>query len=57
MNLFRRKDLEVFSDPRKAADTIFERTENNSVVLLMSSGDFGGINAPNMVKQWLGAHS
>lgn len=54
---FGRKDLEVFSDPRKLADTIFERTENNSVVLLMSSGDFGGINAPNMVKQWLGAHS
>lgn len=54
---FDRKDLDVISEPDKLAQAIFENVSENTVVLLMSSGDFGGINAPMLVKKWLSEHS
>ena len=50
---FGRRDLEVFSDPAKLSKAIFKRAGDDCVILLMSSGDFGGINAPLLVEKWL----
>ncbi len=53
---FGRRDLEVFSTPAELSKAIFKRVADDCVVLLMSSGDFGGINAPQQVEKWLSDH-
>ena len=50
---FGRRDLEVLSTPDELSKTIFDDVDGRCVVLLMSSGDFGGINATAKVKEWL----
>jgi len=54
---FGRKDLQVFSDPAKLSKAIFRRAGDDCVVLLMSSGDFGGINPVMLVDNWLSDHA
>tara|TARA_B110000090_G_scaffold46927_1_gene53275 strand:- start:150 stop:1472 length:1323 start_codon:yes stop_codon:yes gene_type:complete len=42
LNAFQREDLLVFTDPAAFQDYLFEQDFNNTSLLLMSSGDYGG---------------
>lgn len=50
---FGRADLTVFSDSQKFKAAIFSQYSSNTVVLLMSSGNFGGLNLPTLVSEAL----
>lgn len=41
---FQRNDLQVFNDSEKLQNALLETDWHNSVLLLMSSGNFDGIN-------------
>ena len=44
LNAFQREDLLVFTDPAAFQDYLFEQDFNNTSLLLMSSGDYGGLD-------------
>lgn len=48
---FGRDDLSVFSDSRELQSAIFQQYSSNTVVLLMSSGNFGGLNLSALVAE------
>jgi len=52
-NSFGRDDLTVFSDSQKLKAAIFRQYSSKTVVLLMSSGNFGGLNLPALVSEAL----
>ena len=41
---FNRKDLKVFTDPKVFSDYLFAQNLDNTVLLLMSSGNYGGLD-------------
>jgi len=41
---FKRDDLKVFIDPKAFSDFLFAQNLNNTVLLLMSSGNYGGLD-------------
>ncbi|MFK5891521.1 MAG: Mur ligase family protein [Flavobacteriaceae bacterium] len=41
---FNRKDLKVFTDPKAFSDYLFAQNLNNMALLLMSSGNYGGLD-------------
>jgi UDP-N-acetylmuramate: L-alanyl-gamma-D-glutamyl-meso-diaminopimelate ligase len=43
-NAFNRKDLKVFTDPEAFKNYLFNLKLNNSALLLMSSGNYGGLD-------------
>jgi UDP-N-acetylmuramate: L-alanyl-gamma-D-glutamyl-meso-diaminopimelate ligase len=47
---FKRKDLIVFTDKDKLATFLNEQNWNNSCLLLMSSGNFGGLDLEELIK-------
>lgn len=50
---FARKDLHVFTDSRALEDFLVDRTWENSNLLMMSSGNFGGIMVEDLAQQVL----
>ncbi|HUX52988.1 MAG TPA: Mur ligase family protein [Williamwhitmania sp.] len=52
-NSFGRDDLTVFSDSQKLKAAIFRQYSSKTVVLLMSSGNFGGLDLPDLVSKAL----
>ena len=44
LNAFQREDLLVFTDPTAFQDYLFAQDFNNTSLLLMSSGDYGGLD-------------
>ena len=44
LNAFQREDLLVFTDPAAFQDYLFEQDFNNTSLLLMSSGNYGGLD-------------
>jgi UDP-N-acetylmuramate: L-alanyl-gamma-D-glutamyl-meso-diaminopimelate ligase len=44
LNAFQREDLLVFTDPMAFQDYLFEQDFNNTSLLLMSSGNYGGLD-------------
>ena len=44
LNAFQRDDLLVFTDPIAFQDYLFEQDFNNTSLLLMSSGNYGGLD-------------
>jgi UDP-N-acetylmuramate-alanine ligase len=50
---FGRDDLVVLSDSEKIQNAIFQQYSSKTVVLLMSSGSFGGLNLPLLVAKSL----
>jgi len=49
---FGRKDLNVFTDPQAFQDYLRSKTYMDHVILLMSSGNYGGLNFSE-VKNWI----
>jgi UDP-N-acetylmuramate: L-alanyl-gamma-D-glutamyl-meso-diaminopimelate ligase len=47
---FDRTDMEVFSDSKRMIDWMRQQVVNNTVVLMMSSGDFDGVNHLDLAK-------
>jgi UDP-N-acetylmuramate: L-alanyl-gamma-D-glutamyl-meso-diaminopimelate ligase len=43
-NAFNRKDLVIYTSPAEFKDYLFNKNLNNSALLLMSSGNYGGLN-------------
>jgi UDP-N-acetylmuramate: L-alanyl-gamma-D-glutamyl-meso-diaminopimelate ligase len=41
---FNRKDLIIYTNPKDFKDYLFNLNLNNSALLLMSSGNYGGLN-------------
>ena len=41
---FNRKDLIIYTNPAEFKDYLFAQDFNNSALLLMSSGNYGGLN-------------
>jgi len=41
---FNRKDIKVFTDPKAFSDYLFVQNLNNTALLLMSSGNYGGLD-------------
>jgi len=41
---FQRKDLSIFTDPKGFKEFLFQQNFNNSTLLLMSSGNYGGLD-------------
>lgn len=41
---FKRDDLKIFTDPAEFREFLFNKNLENTVLLLMSSGDYGGLN-------------
>ncbi len=41
---FKRDDLKVFTDPKDFSDYLFSQNLNNTALLLMSSGNYGGLD-------------
>ncbi|NAS14180.1 UDP-N-acetylmuramate--L-alanine ligase [Poritiphilus flavus] len=44
MRAFGRTDLRVYTDPKSFSDFLFEQSFNDTVLLLMSSGNYGGLD-------------
>jgi UDP-N-acetylmuramate: L-alanyl-gamma-D-glutamyl-meso-diaminopimelate ligase len=44
LNCFARKDLKIFTDSKKLTDHLKSKVWKNSVLLMMSSGNFDGVN-------------
>lgn len=44
MDSFNRNDLNVFTDPLAFKNYLFEKELNNTALILMSSGNYGGLN-------------
>lgn len=47
---FGRSDLQVFTDSKKLVETLHGKDWNNSVLLLMTSGNFDGVNFNELAK-------
>ncbi len=43
-NAFKREDLIIYTDPKEFKDFLFSQNLENTALLLMSSGDYGGLN-------------
>ena len=43
-NAFKRKDLKIFTNPKSFQDFLFSKTLENTSLLLMSSGNYGGLD-------------
>ena len=48
---FQRDDLKVFTEARAFSDFVFEQEYDNSVLLLMSSGNYGGLDLKMIEKK------
>lgn len=48
---FRRNDLQIFTEAKTFHDYIFTKNYDRSVLLLMSSGDYGGLDFQKMKQQ------
>jgi UDP-N-acetylmuramate: L-alanyl-gamma-D-glutamyl-meso-diaminopimelate ligase len=46
---FQRDDLHVFTRPSDFEAFLYEQSYDNTVLLLMSSGDYGGLNLPSLI--------
>ncbi len=46
---FQRDDLYVFTKPSDFEAFLYEQSYDNTVLLLMSSGDYGGLNLPSLI--------
>ena len=53
LKAFARKDLKVFTDSKAVTDYLKSKKWNNSVLLMMSSGNFGGIDLNDLSKEIL----
>ncbi len=49
---FRRNDLIIYTNPKEFKEYLEQKNFSNSVLLLMSSGNYGGLNFDE-VKQWI----
>ncbi|GJQ05348.1 UDP-N-acetylmuramate--L-alanine ligase [Capnocytophaga canimorsus] len=47
--MFQREDIKVFNKSADFQEYIYNKTYNNSVLLLMSSGNYGGLNFQNLI--------
>jgi UDP-N-acetylmuramate: L-alanyl-gamma-D-glutamyl-meso-diaminopimelate ligase len=47
---FNRKDLIIYTNPTAFKDYLFNLNFNNSALLLMSSGNYGGLNFDEVKK-------
>lgn len=50
-NAFERKDLVVFTDPKEFSDYLMAQNLENTALLLMSSGNYGGLNFEELTKK------
>jgi UDP-N-acetylmuramate: L-alanyl-gamma-D-glutamyl-meso-diaminopimelate ligase len=53
---FNRKDLIIYTNPKDFKDYLFNLNLDNSALLLMSSGNYGGLNFDE-VKDWFSNRS
>jgi UDP-N-acetylmuramate: L-alanyl-gamma-D-glutamyl-meso-diaminopimelate ligase len=49
-NAFNRKDLIIYTNPKEFKDYLFSLNFDNSALLLMSSGNYGGLNFDEVKK-------
>lgn len=56
MEAFENPKLKVFTDSKKLEEFLFKQEWNNSNLLLMSSGNFGGINLTQLTSHVLNQH-
>ncbi len=50
MEAFERQDLKVFTDPKAFEDFLFKKDFAETTLLLMSSGNYGGLNFDQLVR-------
>lgn len=50
-NAFERKDLVVFTDPKEFSDYLMAQNLEKTALLLMSSGNYGGLNFEELTKK------
>ena len=50
INSFEKNNLQVFTDPVILENYLKEIDKNNSIFLMMSSGNYGGINLDSIFK-------
>jgi len=47
---FQLADLEVYDDPQKLAEMLYNLNQNNTALVFMSSGNFGGLDLNRIAK-------
>jgi UDP-N-acetylmuramate: L-alanyl-gamma-D-glutamyl-meso-diaminopimelate ligase len=48
---FAREDLHIYTNPQEFKDFLFHQNLNNTALLLMSSGNYGGLNLEEVKQQ------
>jgi len=51
LNAFQRKDLKIFTNPKAFESFLFEQDFDNSAVLMMSSGNYGGLDFSKFLRR------
>ncbi len=48
---FKREDLLIYTNPKELGEYLYKLSLNNAVLLLMSSGNYGGLDLNDLIKQ------